>query len=62
MSMFETGMTRAQIESVISAQISSICIVRGFVFPYVYLFTGILQNETQFHLFANKEVKLKVKG
>jgi hypothetical protein len=62
MLMFETGMSREQIESVISTQISSICIIRKFVFPYVYLNAGILPNETQIHLFANKTIKLKVKG
>jgi len=62
MPMFETGTSRAQIESVISAQISSICIVRKCIFPHVCLYAGILQNETQFHLSENRAFKLKVKG
>ena len=62
MPMFETGMPQTQIESVFSAQISSICIVRKFMFPYVCLYAGILQNETQFHLYANNAINLKVKG
>jgi len=62
MPVFGTGVSRAQIQSVISAQISSICVVRKFLFPYVCVLADILQKETHLHVFANKAIKLKVKG